>query len=716
MKRSSTIFRAGTRASKLALTQTNNALKKLTELFPFFSCELESFSSPGDRDRQTDLRASDQDFFTRDLDNAVMESKIDFAVHSAKDLPENIRDGLDWFWLPWREDPRDVLIFRKGEDASSLPEKSLIGVSSERREKYSLSRFPQGELKPIRGNIEDRVKQLDNGDYDVLVMAAAGLLRLDLEDRINEYISINDLPPPDGQGYLAITFKKGHGFFENLRKIFVKSVVFAGSGPGNPGYVTVEAVNALKTCDVCLYDALSPDELLSYLPNSARAVYVGKRQGQHSMKQEEICSLIVDYARQGKKVARLKGGDPGIFGRLAEEIDALDELSLSYRVIPGISSMNAATTGTGLLLTRRGTSRGFSAMTPRRSGSKEFEKISADEMTSFPMAFFMGVSELPNIVDSLIENGRSENESAAVIFSAGTDQEKTVCSTLSGIAEKAKSERDNSQPGIFIVGENAHSKFLYKNNGALRGKKVLLTCSEAIMDKAAMTVFDLGGKPVCKSLIKLKPNPSAKETLRNISEYNWLVTTSPSAAKCLMALMKELKIDLRELPKIMVCGPGTAKEFIDNGVYPCAEPDEKFGADGLCKKAAQVFGENDKILRLKSDLAKPGKLLFKDLEQPLEITDCELYSNESVKYDFLPEFDSVVFASSSAVKAFVENWGKEALAGKKVSAIGEPTKKMLLELCIECKIILSQTAMIASAVESLAIDCVFETLKGEFSL
>lgn len=649
------------------------------------------------------MRISDQDFFTRDLDDAVIESKIDFAVHSAKDLPENVREDLDWFWLPWREDPRDVLIFRKGENISSISE-PLIGVSSERREKYSLARFPKGELKPIRGNIEDRIRQLDDGDYDVLVMAAAGLLRLGLEDRINEYISLEELPPPEGQGYLALTFRKGDKFFETLRKFFAKSVVLAGSGPGNPQYITVEAVNALKNCDICLYDALSPDELLDHLPASARAVYVGKRQGMHSMSQDEICSLIVDYARQGKKVVRLKGGDPGIFGRLGEEIDALDKYSLPYRVIPGISSLNAATTGTGLLLTRRGTSRGFSAMTPRRSGSKEFEKIASDEMASFPTAFFMGVSELPNIVKSLIENGRPENESAAVVFSAGTSSEKIVCSTLSNIAEDAKAERDNSQPGIFIVGENAHSKFLYKNNGALCGEKILLTCGEAVMGKAAMTVFDYGGKPVCRPLIKLKPNLSAKEALQDLSDYNWLVATSPSAARCLMTLMEKFNIDLRELPKIMVCGPGTAEEFINCGIYPFAEPDDNFGAKGLVEKAAKRFWNNDKILRLKSDLAKPGELLFEDLKIPLEITDCELYSNEIIEYDSTPEFDSVVFASASAVNAFAENWGIEILNGKNAAVIGKPTLNALETANAKCNIILSPVATIEETIKALALE------------
>ncbi len=658
-----------------------------------------------------DLRASSQDFFTRDLDDAVLSGEVDFAVHSAKDMPENIRDGLDWFWLPWREDPRDVIVLRKGDAVSMLPENPIVGVSCERREEYSLKHFPTAKLKSIRGNIEERIAQLDEGNYDILVMAAAGLLRLGLEDRVTEYIPVDELTPPAGQGYLAVTFRKGHSFFEELRKLFVKSVVFAGAGPGNPKLAAVEVAEALKNCEVCLYDALCSEELLKLLPFDAESVFVGKRQGCHSMKQEAICALISDYSRQGKKVVRLKGGDPGIFGRLAEEVDTLNDLCLPYRVIPGISSLSASSTGTGLLLTRRGMSRGFSVMTPRKSGSPEFEWVSEKERLSLPLVFFMGASEIANISKELINERRSSEEPAAVVFSAGMDSEKTICSTLVGIAEEAAKNRDGKQPGILIVGENADRQFLLQNHGALEGKQILLTCSDALMSNAARVVLDFGGAPVCRPLIKLIPELSAENVFNNIDKYNWIVVTSPSAARCMMEIVGNLRIDLRRLPKIMVCGPGTMHEFNKSGIYPDAAASEAYGAEGLIEVARKCFSKNEKALRVRSNLATPGKLLFEAIEESPEIADCVLYRNEFVKYENMPSFDAVVFASASAVNAFVENWGSGALKGKTVAVIGRPTEKALLENSAECKVIVAPVATMLDTIDALALDYTLERLK-----
>jgi len=224
-----TILKIGTRSSRLALTQTGNALEKLAEIFPSFEFTVTPLSSPGDRDHKTDLKHSDQDFFTRDLDVAVINGEIDAAIHSAKDLPDSINRKLDWFWLPWHEDPRDVLIEGEGTrceisgSGSNKNDKYRIGVSSERREEYCRKFFPDAELLPIRGNIEDRINKLDAGEYDLLIMAAAGLKRLGLKHRISEYIPLSEMPSPSGQGYLSVTFRKGDRRFEIIRILLALS-------------------------------------------------------------------------------------------------------------------------------------------------------------------------------------------------------------------------------------------------------------------------------------------------------------------------------------------------------------------------------------------------------------------------------------------------------------------------------------------------------------
>ena len=174
-------------------------------------------TSVGDTDRSTDLRESPADFFTRELDDSLLRGDIDLAVHSAKDLPDPLPEGIDWFWLPWRQEPRDALILAKGQKISDLPDNPVIGVSSDRREEYCTNRFPNGIQKNIRGNIEERIEQVDDGSYDIVVMAAAALVRLDLVDRITEWIPLDELEVPEGQGYLAVTFRKGDERMQALR-------------------------------------------------------------------------------------------------------------------------------------------------------------------------------------------------------------------------------------------------------------------------------------------------------------------------------------------------------------------------------------------------------------------------------------------------------------------------------------------------------------------
>jgi uroporphyrinogen III methyltransferase/synthase len=536
----------------------------------------------------------------------------------------------------------------------------------------------------------------------MLIMAAAGLNRLGLEDRISEYIPLDELPPPEGQGFLAVTFRKDNELFCEVRKLFVKSVIFAGAGPGDANFATVETVNALRNCNVCLYDALISPDLVKNLPESAGAVFVGKRSGQHSFKQDEINALIAKFARQGKRVVRLKGGDPTIFGRLAEEIETLDSLSLPYRIIPGVSSLNALGT-TGLMLTRRGLSRGFSVMTPRKSGSSRFEHVSKAERLAFPSVFFMGLSETANIAKSLIKDGRAKNEPAAIVLSAGNESEqKIVSGPLGGFARSVIKIPKGDAPGIFIVGENANPKYVLKANGALAGSKVLLTCSDALMDKAVDKIRDLGGVPVRMPFIKLVPIKDYSAFPFKLLSCNWVLITSPAAVKIFINAIKEAGLDFRHLYKlkIMVCGPGTFNEFIKTGICPDYTAEEDFGANGIIETAKSVIKKGDSILRVCSD--KAGKRLTNELcMMGACVFDEILYRNIPLKYEKLPDFDAVVFASSSAVESFRDSFGLEKLNGKYTVVIGRPTLETLKRFKCKSNNILAKEATVNACIEAL---------------
>jgi len=692
MKRSPTVFKAGTRPSSLALTQTRAALDRIEGMLQGVAFEMVQITSVGDTDRTTDLRESPADFFTRELDAALLRGEVDLAVHSAKDLPDPMPEGIDWFWLPWREEPRDVLVLAPGRTVSDLPGNPVIGVSSDRREAYCTQRFPSGIQKNIRGNIAERIAQVDDGTYDIVVMAAAALIRLEIEERITEWIPIEELEVPDGQGHLAITFRPGDEKMTALRSLFTPAVTLAGAGVGNKDLCTVATLNALRRCDICLHDSLIDHALLDELPPHAQAIDVGKRCGAHSKQQHETTRLLCECARQSKRVVRLKGGDPGIFGRLAEETEALEKLAIPFRVIPGISALQAASTGTGMLLTRRDVSRGFVALTPRQSGGT-LAQCDAKMKSNLPAIYYMSIKATEEISQQLLADGHAPDTPVALVFNAGGEDEKIIKTTLGTLPRQKHCAK---KPGLIMVGNI--TAYAYKTNlGALRGKKILLTCSAALQKKAAAHIHDLGGHPIQFPLIRLECRRCFQ--LR-FAAFEWVVITSPSSVRAFMQRIGEQKTDFRTIPKIMVCGRGTADELAKHGLHADAQPEADFSAHALIKLAQETFKAGEKILRIRSN--KAGSNLAEALQETgAEVEDAVIYDNVQVQHDELPDFDAVFFASASAVESFIEQWGTKALAGKTISVIGQPTAQALKKLNLSPHVI-AREATIPGAIQSLA--------------
>lgn len=690
-----TLLKVGTRGSKLALIQTQDALKRLEKLFPELGFEIVPITTLGDRDLTTDLRLSPDDFFTRDLDDALRSGRIDLAVHSAKDLPDPVAADLDWFWLPWREDPRDAWILPKGKTLADLPAAPCVGISSARREAYCRTCFPQAEMRTIRGTIQARLEQLDAGDFDAMLMAGAALNRLNLENRVTEWVPLEALPVPAGQGYLAVTFRMGDPILTKLRGYFVKAVRFVGAGVGSADYCTLGGVKDLRQAEVCLYDVLMDEALLNEVPAVAERVFVGKRCGEHSVKQTDITTLIAKYARQGKRVVRLKGGDPGLFGRLAEEIEELDRLAIPYRVRAGVSALTVATTGTGMLLTKRGVSRGFTAMTPR-AAEGGVSGVGRDVRDKVPLVLFMSLTVAPDMAAQLMAEGWEADTPVAIVYDAGSDNEVIHLSDLKQLSSEIsnfKSQINPDAPGLVIIGSAAATTYR-RDTGALGGQRVLVTCSEALLEKAAQRITDFGGVPILRPLIKLVPCAMTADT----TAYDWIVLTSPSAVQIFMEQAK--KNDLRKLPKIMTCGPGSASALKTFGVQPDLMPPMDYSAEGLAAVLQEQNFKGARILRLRSE--KAGSLLADVLRaKGATVEDATLYENEWIRYDTLPPHDAIFFASASAVESFCGQFTAQRLKGKVQVAIGKPTEAALLAVGFKADVI-GDEATVEGAISALA--------------
>ena len=402
-----------------------------------------------------------------------------------------------------------------------------------------------------------------------------------------------------------------------------------------------------------LHDALFDLSLLGQkTEDGGQRIDVGKRCGAHSMTQAEITRLICDEARKGRRVVRLKGGDAGLFGRLVEETDALTALKIPFIVRPGVSALTAATTGTGILLTRRGESRGFTAYTPRSTG------------TETPQVLFMSLRVAAEEAKRLRKEGWPAKTPCAFVFDAAGPREEVVQTTLGEVKSVAGEDR----PGLLIVGQVAAHR--WPALGEFARRRVLLTCSEAVQDKAALAVEDRGGKPIRWPLIRLV---SRKLSL-DPSACDGIVLTSPSAVRI---FFEACPCDRRQLPKFFTCGAGTDAELRKYGVSSDVMPAKNFSAAGLIAEIREMDLHGRHTLRLRS--AKAGSAVARALKRAgAKVDDVILYDNEfCAPADKLPPFDDVFFASASAVESFLAQYGAAKLRGKGIYVMGAPTRAAL---------------------------------------
>ncbi len=698
MTNSQIILNVATRESELSVTQTEQLLVYLKGIIPAIDYNVKKFTTTGDRNQKKDLRDSEDNFFTKDIDDAVIAGVVDFGIHSAKDCPYPAPSGLDWFWAPIFEDQRDVIVARKNTHLADLPENPVIGVSSDRREKFSVKRFPNGRIKSIRGDIKSRISQLDGGAYDVIIIALAAIKRLGIEDRITEIIPLNELMPPDAQGKLCISFRKNDKHFIELRKLFNPPVIFASAGIGSIGNLTIAVKDALKECEVCLYDSLINPKIFDYIHCDATLINVGKRNNSHPHPQESITNLIAYYARTNQKVVRLKGGDSTIFGRLDEEINLLENLQIPYRILAGISSFQSISASNGLLLTKRGENQGFTVFTAVNK-DKKIVDIAKLKPYDLPLVIYMGIKAIRKLIANLLTNEDiSKAMPVAIIFGADSIDEIIVIGTVENIVDKVK-EVKTSLPGLIVIGQCVTNIGRNKYN-ILSNHKVLLTGSKAITTKAKREIVRYGGMAIELPLIKQIPCLQLKNIFKKIEDESWLIITSPSAARILISQMKTEKIDFRKIPHLAVCGSQTENEFIKSGIYPEIVPKDKFSAEELKKEILNVIPKNVKIFRLRSDLATTDLSDFLR-QNKYKVNDCVLYNTKSVVVSELPKFDSVFFASNSAVVTFINNFGVEKLEDKLVIAIGKPTQRTLNKAGIK-NIITSHKATSKDSIFNLA--------------
>lgn len=441
-------------------------------------------------------------------------------------------------------------------------------------------------------------------------------------------------------------------------------VYLIGAGPGDPKLITIKGAEALAKADVVVYDRLVHPAILKHAKSDAEFIYVGKASNLHTMKQEEINRLLVDKAKEGKTIARLKGGDPFVFGRGGEEAEELAREKIEFEVIPGITSAIAVPAYAGIPVTHRKLCSTFGIITGHEDPAKTESSIKWDKISTGidTLVFLMGVENLPNIVSELIKHGRPKETPAALIRWGTRAEQETLIGTLDTIVRQAE-ETGFKSPAVTVVGEvvNLRDGLKWFDNRPLFGKRIIVTRSREQASVLSEKLEELGAEVIEFPVIKTVPIPDFEFT---DPVYDWIIFTSANGVRHFISGLKSRGLDVRAMgsAKLAAIGPATASTLEDFGLKVDYIPSE-YVAEAIVRDFPEPVS-NKKILIPR---AKEARETLPDMlrERGAEVYVTTVYETIAEDSDAAPvkemidsgRIDAVTFTSSSTVKNFVNLTG-----------------------------------------------------------
>ncbi len=498
-----------------------------------------------------------------------------------------------------------------------------------------------------------------------------------------------------------------------------KGIVYiVGAGPGDIGLLTVKGLKCLKRADVVVYDFHLNAQILNYINRDAEFIYAGKRGGHHEMSQEEINQALINKAMEGKVICRLKGGDPFIFGRGGEEAEALHEKGIEFEIVPGISSSVAAPAYAGIPLTHRKHSSSFAVITGNEDATKPESTLDwAGLARNFDtLVFLMGVKNIPNITNKLLQFGKSPDTPTALIRWGTRPDQKTIVSTLGKIEADAK-DAQIRPPAVLVIGSvvKLREALNWYEKKPLFGHRILIT-REYTTDYEPLE--ELGAEIFEFPTIKIIPPQSFEQLdscIDKIEKYNWLIFTSKNSFSFFFQRMLEKDRDIRDLKGIKICAIGikTAEELRKFGIKVDLIPDE-FNAEGLIKafsKQLNDVGFQDlKILLPRAEEAReifPKKIIQLGgmIDTPISYRTMKPERHAKRLHRFLKSgrITIATFTSAANFNNFLEIVGDEAtsfLKGLTIAAIGPITAKAIEKTGLKVEI-MPEKATIRAMVDKI---------------
>ncbi|HYN91552.1 MAG TPA: uroporphyrinogen-III C-methyltransferase [Thermoleophilaceae bacterium] len=437
-------------------------------------------------------------------------------------------------------------------------------------------------------------------------------------------------------------------------------VYLVGAGPGDPGLMTRRSLELIAAADAILYDRLIPPGALDGARPDAELRYVGKEPGAPALTQEETNALLVGLGRAGRRVVRLKGGDPFVFGRGGEEAEALAAAGVPFEIVPGVTAGVAAPAYAGIPVTHRDAASAVAFVTGHEDPEKPESALDWEALARFPgtLVLYMAIRNLPLIAERLVAAGRDPDEPVAVVERGTQPGQRTIVDTLAGIARRAQAEGVRP-PAITLVGPVAglRDTLAWLERRPLHGQVVAVTRARAQASGLAAQLRELGAEVVEAPAIRIEPRPLAGELLEavaRIRDYSLVCLTSPNGVRLLFDALADAGHDARALAGATVAaiGPGTAAELERRGVRADVVP-ERFVAEALVEALEPVPVEGRRVLVARAAEARdvlPDALR----ERGAELDDVALYETVAeplgdAEREALARATYVTFTSSSTV-------------------------------------------------------------------
>jgi uroporphyrinogen III methyltransferase / synthase len=462
-------------------------------------------------------------------------------------------------------------------------------------------------------------------------------------------------------------------------------VALVGAGPGDPGLLTARALELIAGADVILYDRLVAPEALAGARPEAELVYVGKEPGRPALPQEEIDARLVRESRAGRRVVRLKGGDPFVFGRGGEEAEALRAAEVPFEVVPGITAGVAAPAYAGIPVTHRAGASAVAFVTGHEDPAKEDSALDWEALARFPgtLVFYMGIGRLAPLTRALVSAGRDPSEPAAVVERGTLPEQRTVLATLATVADEAAAA-GVKPPAVTVVGPVAalRERLAWLETRPLHGRTVAVTRARAQASELAARLRALGAGVVEAPAIRIEPLPV---DLPDLAGYDLVCFTSPNGVRLLFDELDAAGDDARAFAGTTVAaiGPGTARALGERGLRPDVLP-----ARAMAESLLDALREVPVTHALVARAAEARDVLPDGLrERGAEVDVLALYETVAEPLDEATlaaarEADFVTFTSSSTVRFFLAATGGVRPEGRLVS-IGPVTSATLREHGLE---------------------------------